>query len=65
MSESFNLFRLQQFDLNRMKILRRQKEIEKIIDSDSEVQNALARLEASQDAVKVATKTYDDIHNQV
>lgn len=65
MSESFNLFRLQQFDLNRMKILRRQKEIKKIIDSDSEVQKALARLVAAQDAVNVATKTYDDIHNQV
>ncbi len=65
MSESFNLFRLQQLDLSRLKILRRQKEIEKIIETDSEVQKAQATVDEAQNLLTIATKKYDEIHEQV
>lgn len=65
MSESFNLFRLQQLDLSRMKILRRQKEIEKIISSDENVQKAQIIVDETQRQLDLATQAYDAIHKQV
>lgn len=65
MSESFNLFRLQQLDLDRMTILRRQKAIEKIINADTDIQKAQAELDTAQEALNLATVKYNDIHQQV
>ena len=65
MSESFNLFRLQQLDLSRMKIMRRQKEIEKIINADENVQKAQHIVDEAQKALDLASKAYDTIHQQV
>ncbi len=65
MSDSFNLFRLQQLDLSRFKILRRQKEIHQIIDSDNEVQKAQKEFNLAQEQVNKAQTAYDDVHAQV
>ncbi len=65
MSESFNLFRLQQLDLNRMKIRRRQREIEKILNADESVQKAQQMLDANHQELEKATHAYNEIHDQV
>lgn len=65
MSESFNLFRLQQLDLNRMKIRRRQREIEKILNADESVQKAQQMLDATHQELEKATHAYNEIHDQV
>ena len=65
MSESFNLFRLQQLDLMRMKILSRQREIEKIINSDSNIQKAQALVDEAKEHLNIAQQAYTQIHDQV
>lgn len=65
MSESFNLFRLQQLDLNRMKIRRRQREIEKILNADESVQKAQQMLDVTHQELEKATHAYNEIHDQV
>jgi len=65
MSESFNLFRLQQLDLIRLKILSRQREIDKIIDSDSNIQKAQSLVDEAQEQLDVANHAYTKIHDLV
>jgi predicted nucleic acid-binding Zn-ribbon protein len=65
MSESFNLFRLQQLDLMRMKILSRQREIEKIINSDSNIQKAQTLVDEAKEHLNIAQQAYTQIHDQV
>lgn len=65
MSESFNLFRLQQLDLMRMKILSRQREFEKIINSDSNIQKAQTLVDEAKEHLNIAQQAYTQIHDQV
>ncbi len=65
MSESFNLFRLQQLDLIRLKILSRQREIEKTINSDLNIQKAQSLVDDAKEQLNVANQAYTKIHDQV
>jgi len=49
----------------RMKILSRQREIEKIINSDSNIQKAQTLVDEAKEHLNIAQQAYTQIHDQV
>ena len=65
MNIAFSVFRLQNLDTHINQIRTRINEIEKVLSQDAEVQQALAKLEQSEQAVKARRQELNQIVDQV